>query len=290
MQWLFFYPLASFRHLTSARDAGLERAAAVETLAAQTHRQPALLLTNDDSLFSFWYAQTILGRGTQGRTYWGPALRYYTNRNRLVDLVDQLQKQHPVALAQWDEAVDRKYPYVPITPSGNLCLASRRALPAPATRLASAPGMPDAITTAGFHVPVLKEQECAAFVVKFFNPQWGVTPVKSETIDTVNNAMQTGWVEVLIARRGLLHNPPPNQPDIKQPGALLASYEAWRQTRRLVIPRSTPPGAALQAVVPTMIELQAPIDDCDVWTRLVRSRTDTSTPWTRAGKVRITQK
>jgi hypothetical protein len=293
LQWTMFVPIASFRGTTRAREAGLERAVAAERLADQTGQQPALLLMNDDSLFSFWYIQTIFHRGTVARTYWGPALRYYTNRHRLIDLVDQLQRKHPVALAQWDETVDRKYPYVPLTPSGNLCLAAHRALPPPAAMLAAGQAFPTksiGIVKAGFRRDTLKVQECAAFEVDFAAPLWTPSAVKPDAVDVPHGALQCGWVEVLIARKGLLKYPPPNQPDIKEPGTLLAHFHAWRQARRLVVSRTARPGMLLRVVIPAMIELQAPIGTCEVWTRLVRTRFDSKTPWVPARSVRLTQK
>lgn len=293
IQWTMFVPIASFRGTTLAREAGLERAAAAERLETETGRQPALLLMNDDSLFSFWYVQTIFGRGTGARTYWGPALRHYTNRKRLIDLVDILQRKHPVALAQWDDAVDARYPYVPLTPAGNLCLASSRALPEPAEPIPSyrrgeapRPG----VVAARFHNTVLKVQECASIEVDFSLPSWGIAPVQPGAVDRAHDTLQCGWVEVLMARQGLLKNPPPDQPDIKEPGTLLARYHAWKQVRRLVVPRAARPGMILRATIPTMIELQAPIGDCDVWTRIVRSQSDSRAAWAQARPVRLTQK
>jgi len=292
IQWMFFVPLVSNRGNTAAREAGLERAAAAETLATTTGKQPALLLLNDNTLFSFWYVQQVLGRATEARTLWGPPRRRLSAEDRLVELVAQQQKEGAVALAQWDEKTDSRFPYTNLTPGGILWRASPRVLPEPAIPISLQPknATPGTIVRAAFRRPRLQLQELAAFEIDFTLPPFAAEQGNYLKLDAPNRAAHAGWIEVLIARRGVLKQPPPDQPDLRIVRPILDSVSAWRQTRRLVVPIGAKAGTPLRTVLPLQPEVDSPTGDCEVWVRLIADKTDRTTPWHPAAPVILTQR
>ncbi|MDQ3813526.1 MAG: DUF2723 domain-containing protein, partial [Armatimonadota bacterium] len=253
VQWPIFVAVASFHGETKARDTALERAAAAENLIQHGKGKPSLLLLLDDALWSFWYAQYVLGQARGVDTPWGVWRNKMVDEGRLVDLVAKLQVQGPVAISQWDAGVDQRYPYVMLTESGNLCLASHRRLPPPAQPSDSqfpdepryAGGLKHArfrrttlnrddlshldvddlnsLNTAERHallqtgLVALKREELAAFEVDFAT-RFGRRQSAPFQIDSTTNTVHIGWIEVLIARRGQLPGrPAPRQGDYEIP-------------------------------------------------------------------------
>lgn len=330
VQWVIFFGAASLHDNVFAREAALERTEAVKRLTQQTGQTPALLLMEDDALWGFWYAHFVLGQPTDGghtlpvNTPWGPERNHIDEAGRLLGVVDELQRHGPVALSKFEAAIDQKYPYVMLTPSGNLCLASRRALPPPAeslatnekagtdglisgrfqrTALAQVNGKdplqqdvggfsPDAINfvrQAG--VASLKRNDLSAFEVHFRATAAMVRNAAMLAQDRPHHAAQAGWIEVLMARHGFIKGtPPPIQANVKDESEGIPPIRVWRQQRRLIVPQTIKPNQYFRAVVPLQIEGDAPSGAYTVWTRLVTSPTDTRTPWTWTDIVFLTIK
>jgi Protein of unknown function (DUF2723) len=319
IQWGFFLQSTTLRGVTAARDTALKRVAAAERLALQSQQRPSLLLMSDDALWGFWYARYVLGRARQTATPWGPSRNKIVKQGRLVDLVADLQRTGPVALSQWDAAVDRRFPYVMLASSGNLCLASRRVLPPPA--------MPTAMPAANIIVPhhgdanglirarflrrdfddgtdqradghsagqvKLKREDLAPFEVVFKTPFSTPLPASS-TAPTVDEgsrppAMHVGWIEVLVAQDGHFQSaPPPAQGNVHLQAPGSPPLIVWKQARRLIVPRHIEHGATLRAVVPLQMESDARLGAYHVWTRLTRSTSDAITPWRKVEDVQLT--
>lgn len=132
IQWAFFWPTASMRGDTRARDRALERAAALEALQQKSDRAPYAFLISNDALWTFWYAQFVLNRASSTITPWGALGNEQLKIAPLDEMTAQLRRNGPVTFAHWDEAVDARFPFEMLTDSGNLCLASSRVLPPPA--------------------------------------------------------------------------------------------------------------------------------------------------------------
>lgn len=282
-QWFFFAQSASFRGNTLARDLALERAEAAEQLQKQTGRAPSLFLLNDDTLFPFWYVQKVLGHAPQTRTPWGLPLREYQRLNRLPQLIARHQAQGEVAIAQWDAALDQRFPYAPLNGSGSLWLLSKRALPpsalpvaAQSTPVALADGSTP-IGSARFVRTRARRNETIGFQLVFRNPDFSAQ--KPLAIDRENRARHIGFVEVLVAPRGALPASP--APDVQ------TKLPIWKQTRRLVVPQNARVGQALQVLLSLQFPLELAPIEYDVWTRLVRHSSDQSTPWARGERVQI---
>lgn len=151
----------------------------------------------------------------------------------------------------------------------------------------------------------LKRDNLAAFEVDFRLP-WTM-PLSPRvaggaTLDLNSRppAMHTGWIEVLMtpAEPGsagyFAVTPPPAQGTIiKDTGDATADSKpaliAWKQRRRLIVPRGGRAGAALRAVVPLQMESGATLGRYNVWLRLVRSPRDAITPWQRLADVQLTR-
>jgi 4-amino-4-deoxy-L-arabinose transferase-like glycosyltransferase len=261
-QWLLFIGTASFRGNTTARDLALERATAAQELAKRSGRAPSLLLLNDDTLFPFWYVQKVLGHAPQARTPWGLPLREYIKLGRLPELVARLQRRGPVALAQWNEKLDRRFPYVASNESGALWLAAQRALPAPAVA-ASTPALPH------FMRARVRRGEISGFLAAFDCPAF--VSAKPLATDTLHKAKHIGWVEVLLAPRGTLPRTP--SPVVR------ASLPIIKQARRLVVAQNAGSGTRLQVLLPLQLPIEAAPGPYDVWMRAVRTTGDGRTPW-----------
>jgi hypothetical protein len=120
LQWFLFLQTGSFRGNTNARDLAIERADAAQALQQKTGREANVIMLTDDTLFPFWYVQKVLGKAPGASTPWGTARNEYVKRGRLLEVVARLQKTGPVALTQWNEKVDRRFPYAPLNERGSL--------------------------------------------------------------------------------------------------------------------------------------------------------------------------
>ncbi|MDF2440349.1 MAG: hypothetical protein JWN98_1333 [Abditibacteriota bacterium] len=135
IQWGIFWPTASLRGDTLARDRALERATALEALHQKSGRAPYAFLISNDSLWTFWYAQYVLNRARNTITPWGALGNEQFSIAPLDNMTARLRAKGPVTFAHWDEAVDARFPFEMLTRSGNLSLASSRALPPPAKQI-----------------------------------------------------------------------------------------------------------------------------------------------------------
>lgn len=324
VEWTIYTGISSFRGVTAARDAALERADATERLARQSHATPILLLMEDDSLWGFWYAHYVLDRAPRVRTPWGPLRNQLMENQRLVDYVTNLQHAGPVAINKFDGEVDQRFPYTPLTPSGNLWLASHRALPPPATLAADLEG--DAATGPGgiisarfrrsplthlktdpaaedfqglspaeagalrrFGLGLLKRDDMAIFDVDFTVSPALIQQLAKAPVDRAHKAAQVGWVEVLLARRGYMQGTPaPGPHEMKVTSNMSPPIMVTTQQHRLVVPLSIQPGQLLHAVLPMQIEGDTVSDLYYVWTRLITTPRDRTTPWQRTDLVRLT--
>ncbi|HEX8238047.1 MAG TPA: DUF2723 domain-containing protein [Abditibacteriaceae bacterium] len=315
VQWALAAPFASHRGATQARDTALDRAQAAETLMAQTGRIPAVVLFGDDALWSFWYAQYVLGRAQNMHTPWSRR-RAMIESGRMAEYVAQLQRKGPVALSGWDTRTDLRFPYVLLNQSGTLCLASTRKLPAAATPLPPTGVVEDAtsniiaarsnIIGARFRpahevssqrgIVALKRENMAAFEVDFRLPWASPLDTKSAGTATVDKTISAplahvGYIQVLMSPAdtqspGHLISPSPAQDNVRKTGSG-PSLVAWKQTRRLIVPLGARLSTRWQAVVPLQMETEAPPARYDVWLRLVRSSQDRSTPWQRVTSMQM---
>jgi hypothetical protein len=299
VQVAMFHPLVSMRGKTEARDSGLLHAEAIERLARQTGRIPQVILSSDDALFSFWYAKFVLSRAPQSATPWGPERKGMD----WVKLVQRWKRRGPVVLTEWDNKIEQRFPYVMLTDDGGLCLASDRLLPPPAAFLTAAPKN-DSIKTrpplaqASFRgepgargVAVVKRSELAAFDVVFRLSD--TTPLTTldtggVTVAPKEQAAHVGYIEVLMAREGLVKRPSPTQPAIRKPVPGVPPVVAWRQQRRLIVPLGSTKGQLLRAGVPLQMHSEAQIGLHDVWVRIVRHSKDTRMPWQKIASVQLT--
>lgn len=133
-QWSNVLP-RTLRGDVRAREAGIERAVALEKLQKQFPNQTvtAVMTGSDDTLWSFWYAQFVLRRARGAKTPWGVPLRRDWKRVGMAELTRNWQTRGPVAFTYFYPQVDDKFPLTPLSPNGLIWLASRRALPLAAT-------------------------------------------------------------------------------------------------------------------------------------------------------------
>lgn len=252
-QWILFVQASSFHSKTSARDLALERAEAALRLEQQTGRKPALFLLTDDTLFPFWYVQKVLGHAPNATTPWGQPVRAYQRLNRLPELVSRFQKRGPVAMANWDEKVDARFPYVPANDSGTLWLASTRALPWPSTPLTPAEEaalLDEIVKPRTRRLRKVRRAEVFGLNTKFQCP-WFVTKEPWAT-DALNRTKQIGWIQIYIFQGG--------------------KPVSWKTTRRIVVTRDVKPGQFLQTMFPIELPIDLPPGQYEVWQRAVRWR------------------
>jgi len=332
VQWAIFYGAATLRGVVTARDAGLERAAAAQQLHAATGRTPILLLMEDDALWSFWYVHYVLlqpqekdGSVLPVITPWGLDRNRQDDSGRLADLVARLQQSGPVAISKFEDAVDARFPYQIITPSGNLCLATQRALPLPATPLAAtanASKWPNGLLRGQYERSALAleqggdphNQDLSAYTpeavrllettkvaalkgddMAAFNVDFACTPAMRQAMasgprDAANHTIQAGWVEVLMSRHGVLKDPPPDQGEVGDESSGIPPLRVWRQRRRLVLPESARAGTSWHTQLPLQIPTDAPVGGYTVWTRIVYQPNDSITAWNSTDLVFVTLK
>ena len=324
VEWTIYSGISSFRGVTAARDAALERADAADRLAAQYKKTPILLLMEDDSLWGFWYAHYVLDRAPRVRTPWGPLRNQIAEDKRFVDYVTDLQHAGPVAINKFDDEVDQRFPYIPLTPSGNLWLASHRALPLPATPATDLPagaanglggviiarfrrspltrvkGVPEAEDLQGLSpveaaaikklgLGLLKRDDMAIFDVDFTVSPALVKQLTHAPVDRAHGTAQIGWVEILLARHGYMEGAPaPGPHEMKVESSMTPPIMVFTQKHRLIAPLNIKPGQTLHAELPTQIEGDAVSSTYHVWTRLITAPQDRTTPWQRTDLVRLT--
>lgn len=257
IQWIMVYPAIDNRHDTRAKDTALERTDAAAALQKQTGKTVNVLMWGDDTLWPFWYAQRVLDKAPTAKTPWGPIRHYYWDSGRKMDFVDQLHKQNPLAVAEWDPQINAEFPLVPLNKSGTLWLASNRKLPEPAkVLLGSSNG------TQQLHLPSdIKAGELFIGTLDFtFDP----TDHKIIKRDPVNHTIQVGWVDVSYL--------PVNTPFTKNQNI---------QRIPLVIPESLKKPAHLQMILPLQIPRIFPQTSCDIWINLG------NTVWQRAASTSL---
>jgi hypothetical protein len=245
------------------------------------------------------------------------------------NLVARLQKREaaPVAVAEWDDRLDARFPLQMLAGSADLCLVTNRDLPTPA-RPSGAPGAPGAISSARLRrtkiarvpweataqafaetlqkmpaaqlkdaqemsVPALKRGHLAPMDVEFARPTWPALKTSQR-----EGAAQIGWLQVLAARVGTFSGEPPARA-IRQEvpageGLFIHTTDdqigAWTQSRRLVVPLRSQPGQKMRAEFPLTIEAYATDGLFEVWARLVRDKNDASTPWQRVDLIQLTHR
>ncbi|MBV9471114.1 MAG: hypothetical protein JOZ57_17895, partial [Abitibacteriaceae bacterium] len=257
------------------------------------------------------------------RTPWGPLRNQIAENQHLVDFVTDLQKSGPVAINQFDWTVDQRFPYTPLTPSGNLWLASRRALPLPATPVTSDSGPATALgdifsaqfrrtpltQVKGIHdsdealqglsqqeikslpksgLAILKRDDMAILDLDFKVSPAMVKRLAHAPQDRVNKTALIGWIEVLMARQGYLKGTPtpgPHEMSIKS--SMTPPLMVYTQQRRLVASLNIQQGMRLHAVIPMQIAGDTVSDLYQVWTRLITNPNDKTTPWQRTDAARL---
>lgn len=309
LQWSWSGPSLMQRGETEPRENALRRAGVVENLQRSSGRTPNVVLMNDDQLWTFWYARYVLGRAPICTTPWGPGRNKMFDDGRMKEMVAEWQKTGPVIMTKWDEQLDRKSPYEILSPEGDLCLLSDRILPPPATPLKAMPaGTPDyKVVKAAFHGPLqahslefenkqryrrVQRSDMAALYVDFAlrsAQPLSAAAAGGMTIDKGRAAMHIGFVEVYMALNGRHREITPTQADEQIETPMSPPIVGWRQSRRLVVPLSysakRPQSTLLQAAAPLQIEADAQLGRYNVWVRLVRSRDDKVTAWTRVEDV-----
>ncbi len=278
-QWCLFVSSASWRGNTRVYDETLLRADAIEKLQAETNRPPTLLTFTDDTLFPFWYLQHIEGRAPQTQTPYGPALVATQAAGQLNQYANRLLNAGPVAITQWEEELDAKFPYAPLTPNGNLWELTPHALPPAAKPINKTLSQQ---LDARFLQKEIRRAEVIGFQIDFaYSPFPGRADEKS---DPIQKARQTGWVEVLIAPVSLTLTPRPEQTTTKEDSA---SPPIFKQTRRLIVLQNAHRGQILRTIVPLQVPIGMPPQEYDVWARIVPEPNDHDTPWTASGRIKL---
>ena len=310
VQWALFAPSASQRDVTRVRDGALEQASAAQLQAQKSGRASTILFHSDDGLWGFWYAKFVLNAAPDAATPWGRLVFQRTLGADAHLYVDQLRRNGPVFLSQWDAQTDALHPLEMATPSGNLLFVSDRKLPSPA-RLAPAtdahpatPG-PNALERARFRraalwgggdirkLPNISVSSLAAFDVDFRAPKpLGIAP---QTIAPQTD-FASGQIEVLMAPQGTFDKngdkgaPTPDEKE-QIPGDSNANrVVVTHQTRRLILPADVRAGQLYRASVAIGTHQDSVVGVYEVWTRLVANDSDKVTPWTLSDKVFLTQR
>lgn len=142
-------------------------------------------------------------------------------------------------------------------------------------------------------VPAFKRSYMAALDLEFARPNW---PTIQES--KREGAAHIGWLQVLVASLDTFKGAPPNRA-IKQPvpaGELPFVHTtdpqlaAWTQSRRLIVPLGSKPGARLKAEFALEIHTDARDGLSQVWARLARDPKDTRTPWQRVDLIHISHR
>jgi hypothetical protein len=287
-QWFLFAGPANQRSTFRPRDGALEAARAAQQLSQSSSRPVTALYVFDDTLWAFWYAKYVLGAAPNVETPWGRGLLRISERGKMVDYVAQLKKEGPVVLAQWDERTDARFPLVMLTPSGNLCLASDRALPPAAQPLKQKIGSP---TPGANGLLQAKFRRAALWSSSGGKPAFSPSSLAAFEVDfRVSPQLRGALIEVLLAKSEALGKPAPNQQSVLTGSAQNGAFLVSRQKRRLVLPPDAKAGQVLRAAVPLQIESASPTGEYKVWTRLVTSPHDSKIAWTLTDEIRLTAK
>jgi 4-amino-4-deoxy-L-arabinose transferase-like glycosyltransferase len=253
IQWVTVYPAINHRHDTRARDTALQRADAVRKFQDQTGKTASVLMWNDDTLFPFWYAQRVLEKVPNTQTPWGPIRHYYWDRGHKMDFVNQLQKNNPLLVAEWDPQINAAFPFIPLNQSGTLWLASHRKLPEPAKVLLGSKSEMQEL-----HLPTnIKTGELFAATLDFtFNPA-GHKIIKR---DRANRTVQVGWVEIGYKK----YDPKPKEG--------LHPWNSFNQNEisqriPIVISDTIKNIVRLQMILPLQVPRTFPESACDIWFR-----------------------
>lgn len=326
VQWLFSVPATSRRGDTSARDAALERADALENLQRKFPGKPvvALATSSDDTLWSLWYAQFVLGRARGVATPWGVPWRRQLKEKGWPAIVADWQRRGPVAVTYFHPEIDAKFPYVPLSKNGLLWLASRRALPLPATPLTqieyskyakNAKSKSESAISAqilGVSFPAvrmrtgaahLKRENLTNFTLDFRVPFSSAISTQNSSKNRANaaqknDAQQIGFVQILTAPIEKFANAPsPSQGFVgvksegrKNPLATEAREPTAKvslQTLRLVVPPNSAVGTEMRTILPLQIEVDG-LGKYVLWLRFVRRSDDKKTSWQRTATIVVT--
>jgi hypothetical protein len=282
LQLGLFFPMVLQRGKTRARDVALARAQTLEKLPRAT-----AFLLSDDALWAFWYAQFVLQRAPHVETVWGPPRTRALKNNTLWQLVAKAKRRGPVVVSMFDEATDARFPLVPASATGDLWLASDRQLPLPAQKSTVVFDRTSPVVWRAARrtndVPRLKRSDMAACEVVFQAPR-NRTPLARSAGE---NTVHCGWIELLVAKEGMMQNPSPSQRSESKKSAGASPLVVWRVSRRLILPSAAQDGV-YRATIPVTLEKDARLGVHSVWMRIVRDRNDARTLWQRAGKIELT--
>jgi len=258
IQWITVYPAINHRNDTRAKTTAVERADAVQKLQKETGENVTVLMWGDDTLFPFWYAQRVLHKAPSAKTPWGPIRHYYWDHGHKMDFVNQLQKQNPLVVTEWDPQINAAFPLVPLNQSGTLWLASNRTLPKPAKVLLGADD-----GTQKLHIPPnIKSGELFAATLEF-----SFDPASHKIIkrDLVNHTVQVGWVEIAYQ----IPTPRHASANGLHPLDAFRKFNPNQIAQRipLVIPNNLNHPARLQTILPLQIPRTFPNSSCDLWFR-----------------------
>ncbi|MEO6907943.1 MAG: hypothetical protein ABI210_08645, partial [Abditibacteriaceae bacterium] len=258
-QWFLVFPAINHRTDTRARDTALQRVDAVQALQSKTGKTVNVLMVTDDTIFPFWYEQRVRGKVPDAKTPWGPFRHYYWDSGHAMDFVNQLHKQNPLAVAEWNPQINAAFPLVPLNQSGTLWLASNRVLPEPAkVLLGSHDGGQE------LHLPSdIKTDELFAATLDFTFDLTGHKIIKR---DSVNHTIQVGWVEIAYKV------PPPPPPHDAIPNGMrqldaFTKFNSNEIAQRLpiVIPENLKRTTRLQMILPLQVPRSITESACDIW-------------------------
>ncbi len=285
LQWMFFAMTSSWRGNTRALDATLLRATAMEKLARESNGKPSLLMLSDDTLFPFWYAQTVLRKAETTRTPWGVAMHAFEDQQKLPELAGRLLKTGPVATTQWRADLDAKFPYAPLTKTGNLWQLTTGVLPPPAQTLKPRSNLKAGVAHGQFLQREIRRGELVGFQMDFVAPVFLYKRLPPN--DRAHNSAQIGFAEVLVAPRELALRPTFQQTNI----SIGKKPLVWKQSRRLVIPSLLPlsgaGGQLLRATLPFEFPIGLKPGDYDVWARIVPLASGGESEWKKVDSMRL---
>jgi hypothetical protein len=184
----------------------------------------------------------VLKKVPNAKTPWGPIRHYYWDRGHKMDFVNQLQKNNPLLVAEWDPQISAAFPLVPLNQSGTMWLASHRKLPEPAKVLLGSHN-----SNQELHLPSdIKPGELFAATLDFmFDPTYKPNIIKH---DSKNHTVQTGWIEISYL------------PVTAQLSAIPVS-----QRIPLVIPENLKHTVRLRMILPLQVPLTFPESTCLIW-------------------------
>ena len=263
-EWGLFGSTSSLAGRTRIGDLSRSQAKTLQAIS-KPDRPVQFLARQDDTLWPFWYSQYVEGLAPDVVTPWGRALKAQATNDPLPRYVAQLHPRFPVVLAQWNDAVDARFPLEMLDKAGTLCLASNRTVPPPASPIAP-PSQPlarfarEPIWANTDDKPAILSGVTAAFEADFQTPR--AIGAKDEVV---------GYLEVLLAPRGhfTAHSPVSDQGEEGTGEGDFHVLSVLFERRRLVAPAHSPANAWLRARVPIWVDPDLPGIDTEVWTRVV---------------------